>query len=95
MRKKIIDKLCCPFDKSDLSLEIITYNEESRDILEGILHCDKCQRIYPVISGIPIMTPDEFREKSLEEPVIEKWKNLIKSKDSSEIGQTKSIENKD
>lgn len=77
MRKEIINKLCCPFDKTDLTLKIMTYNEENQDILEGVLHCNTCQRIYPIICGIPIMTPDEYREKSLEEPIIKKLNESI------------------
>ena len=38
--------------------------------------CPKCKRYYPVIYGIPIMTPDEFREKALEEPLLKKWGKL-------------------
>lgn len=68
----IKNKLCCPFDKSDLNLQVITLAEEN-EVLEGILTCDTCRRVYPIISGIPIMTPDEFREPSLEAPVLDRW----------------------
>lgn len=73
----IINKLCCPFDKSDLELQIITKDEED-NILEGILSCKACKRIYPIISGIPIMTPDEFRVRSLEQPLLDKWTKFLK-----------------
>lgn len=75
----IINKLCCPFDKSDLDLKPITKDEQDH-IIEGILTCSTCKRIYPIISGIPIMTPDEFREKSLEEPLLKKWEGFLDGK---------------
>lgn len=72
----IINKLCCPFDKSDVKLRPIVKDDQD-NILEGILTCDECKRVYPIINGIPIMTPDEFREKSMEEPLLQKWENFL------------------
>lgn len=72
MKIKTIKKLCCSFDKSDLSLTIILQDAED-NIIEGILLCEHCKRIYPIISGIPIMSPDEYREFALEKPVFERW----------------------
>lgn len=73
MRAETIDKLCCPFDKGELELKVITRGI-TNDILEGVLTCNTCKRYYPIISGVPIMSPDEYREMSLEQPLIEKWK---------------------
>lgn len=72
----ILNKLCCPFDKADLTLKTITRDEHD-NILEGILSCGECKRVYPIISGIPIMTPDEFREPALEQPLFEKWEQFL------------------
>lgn len=76
MRKKMIKKLCCPFDKSDLDLKVIASDLEG-DVLEGYLTCTSCRRIYPIIKGIPIMSPDEYREPALEEPLMEHWKEHL------------------
>lgn len=76
MKRSIIEKLCCPFDKKDVSLLVIT-QDESKQILEGILTCSHCQRIYPIISGIPIMNPDEYRNFKLEQPLLEKWEEKL------------------
>lgn len=73
MRIETIHKLCCPFDKKDLTLKIITRDTEN-NIIEGVLTCAHCQRYYPIVSGVPIMSPDEYREKQLEAPLVEKWK---------------------
>lgn len=72
MRASLIDKLCCPFDKGELSLQQFVHNE-SGDIIEGLLSCQVCKRYYPIIYGIPIMTPDEYRELALEQPMLKKW----------------------
>ena len=76
MRREFADKLCCPMDKQELELHIFHIEEIENDedeILEGLFICPECQRYYPVIYGIPIMTPDEYRETALEAPLLEKW----------------------
>lgn len=76
MRKGFADKLCCPMDKQELDLHVFYIDEvenEEGDIREGLLICPQCERYYPVIYGIPIMTPDEYREPALEAPTLEKW----------------------
>lgn len=75
MKITLVDKLCCPFDKHNLELKIFVRNTEG-DILEGVFTCSHCKRYYPVIHGIPVMTPDEYREPALEAPVVKKWQEL-------------------
>jgi uncharacterized protein YbaR (Trm112 family) len=72
MRLKTIEKLCCPFDKSDLQLKTIATDTE-KNIIEGFLFCNHCQRVYPIVKGIPIMNPDEYREFQLEQPLLDRW----------------------
>ena len=74
MRIETINKLCCPFDKADLKLTVIS-RELEENVLEGFLHCNDCKRIYPIVSGIPIMNPDEYREFQLERPLLTRWTN--------------------
>ncbi|RKD14450.1 hypothetical protein BCY91_08230 [Pelobium manganitolerans] len=69
MKTTTFNKLCCPFDKGDLNLEIIGQDLDG-NILEGILNCQSCKRVYPIVSGIPIMSPDEYREFRLEKPLL-------------------------
>ncbi len=68
MKPGTIEKMCCPFDKSDLQLKTIT-TDIDKNILEGLLTCEKCQRVYPIVKGIPVMSPDENREFNLEQPL--------------------------
>ncbi|MBN3583410.1 hypothetical protein JYB64_13510 [Algoriphagus aestuarii] len=72
MKRNLLEKLCCPFDKSNLKIQVIQ-ETDSEEIIEGLLTCDSCERYFPIIYGIPIMTPDEYREKSLELPNLERW----------------------
>ncbi|MBK6263917.1 hypothetical protein JKA74_02615 [Marivirga sp. S37H4] len=76
MRLSTINKLCCPFDKADLALTTIT-QDVNENILEGFLTCSKCNRIYPFVKGIPIMSPDEYREFKLEKPLLDKWESYL------------------
>ena len=71
MKQSFVNKLACPLDKNDLSIKV--FKEDREEILEGVLICNHCQRYYPIIYGIPIMSPDEYREISCELPLIEKW----------------------
>ena len=72
MQRTLLDKLCCPFDKGDLLIKI--FNElEDGEIHEGLLTCPSCKRYYPIVYGIAIMTPDEYRQMELEQPLLQKW----------------------
>jgi uncharacterized protein len=73
MKLKTIEKLCCPFDKHDLNLQILA-KATDENVIEGILSCTHCQRKYPIVYGVPIMAPDEYRQLPLEQPVMERWK---------------------
>lgn len=77
MRIETINKLCCPFDKADLELTTVSKDVEG-NVLEGYFVCTTCKRIYPIIKGIPIMNPDEYREFQLEQPLLEKWQKQLK-----------------
>ncbi|MGO3181470.1 MAG: Trm112 family protein [Aequorivita sp.] len=84
MRIETIKKLCCPFDKSDLTLTIISHDNND-NIMKGVLLCSDCKRVYPIVSGIPIMSPDEYRDFKLEQPMLEKWANLSMSDQRKEF----------
>ena len=73
MRLKTIEKLCCPFDKSDLDLQVLV-KDTDQNVLEGIFTCTSCKRKYPIVYGVPIMAPDDYRQIQLEQPVMEQWK---------------------
>ncbi|MCX7987568.1 MAG: hypothetical protein N2662_11580 [Bacteroidales bacterium] len=79
MRKITLEKLCCPFDKALLKVTIVAI-DMSDNIQEGYLHCSTCNRIYPIVMGIPIMNPDEYREIKYEKPLYERWSKQLNGK---------------
>lgn len=84
MHLKTIEKLCCPFDKADLHLQVFVKDTE-QNVLEGIFTCSSCQRKYPIFYGVPIMAPDEYRQSQLETPILEKWKIEHSSSDVNRL----------
>lgn len=83
----MLDLLACPIDKH-YPLELFEINikrEDNNDtddiiISEGILFCNKCYRFYPIIDEIPVLLPDELREKRKDIDFLQKWQNRIPSK---------------
>jgi uncharacterized protein len=75
MKESLAEKLCCPIDKNDLEMTIISQTEEG-EIIEALLTCPECKRYYPVIYGVPIMTPDEYRDKKIEASTLKRWEKL-------------------
>ncbi len=80
MKRSLLDRLCCPFDKNDLKIQVFNETEE-QVIIEGVLTCSCCERYFPIIYGIPIMTPDQYREKSLEISSMKRWGLELDTKD--------------
>lgn len=59
MRKDLMDILACPMCKGDLTLTID--KEEGDEVIEGSLHCAKCNETYPINESIPNLLPPELR----------------------------------
>ena len=79
MKPETINKLCCPFDKDELELTTIVKDIDER-VIEGYFVCKKCARLYPIVKGIPIMNPDQYRDFKLEQPLLNRWKESLKGK---------------
>jgi len=75
LKKRLMDILACPIDKS-YPLELHVF-EESDEIVSGILICPKCNRWYPIIEEIPHMLPDDLREENEDVAFLRKWKEKI------------------
>jgi uncharacterized protein YbaR (Trm112 family) len=76
MNKTMMNILACPMDKNH-PLELYEIKEKDNVIFEGVLFCPKCSRFYPIIEEIPIMLPDELRNKKQEmEFLMNYQKNL-------------------
>lgn len=79
MKKSFAEKLVCPMDKQELNLQIFATDTE-HNIIEGIFTCKYCKRYYPVVYGLPIMSPDEYRQFQLELPLVERWEKQLNAK---------------
>ena len=55
MKRSLMDILCCPVCKGDLTLHADHENE--KEVLEGNLHCAGCRVDYPIHDGIPNLLP--------------------------------------
>jgi|TARA_B100000809_G_scaffold1027_1_gene1232 uncharacterized protein YbaR (Trm112 family) len=62
MNRKLLEILACPIDKHH-PLELFENKLDGEKIIEGSLYCEKCSRFFPIIDEIPIMLPDELRDK--------------------------------
>ena len=78
MRRSMLDILACPIDKYyplelfEIDTTIDTTINETV-IKEGVLFCLQCSRFYPIIEEIPVMLPDELRDKEKDIEFLKKW----------------------
>jgi uncharacterized protein YbaR (Trm112 family) len=79
MNKTMMDILACPIDKNH-PLELHEIKEKNDVVMEGALFCSKCSRFFPIIEEIPIMLPDELRDKKLEMEFLKNNKENLPEK---------------
>jgi uncharacterized protein len=79
MNKKMMEILACPIDKH-FPLEIIELSSKDEVISEGAIFCSECSRFYPIVDEIPIMLPDELRDKNQDMEFLKKNKNNLPEK---------------
>ena len=73
MQRKLLDILACPMDKH-YPLEMLEFSVREPDVVvNGILLCSQCGRYYPIIDEIPVMLPDNLRNKKEDIGFLEKW----------------------
>jgi uncharacterized protein YbaR (Trm112 family) len=82
MNRKLIEILACPIDKY-FPLELLEFTSKDEIVSEGVIFCSKCSRYYPIIEDIPIMLPDELRDKNQDIEFLKKYKNTLPDKISS------------
>ena len=87
----MLDILACPMDKHyplelfEINIKKDNENKNDHDnsnivITEGILFCTKCSRFYPIIEEIPVMLPDELREKQTDIDFLKRWNKKLPEK---------------
>jgi uncharacterized protein YbaR (Trm112 family) len=73
MQKRLLDILACPIDKH-YPLRLIELKSEGEKVTAGVILCDKCKRFYPIIDEIPVMLPDELRNKKEDLDFLTQWR---------------------
>ncbi|MYB29746.1 MAG: Trm112 family protein [Cenarchaeum sp. SB0663_bin_5] len=74
MNRRLLDILACPMDKH-YPLEL--YGDDNSDTIQtALLYCTECGRFYVVDGGIPILLPDDLRDRDAEINVIKNIPNL-------------------
>ena len=76
--RKLMEILACPIDKN-YPLELLVF-EEKEEITEGLITCSKCGRYYPIIDEIPVMLPDNLRNKKEDIGFLERWGSRLPDK---------------
>lgn len=63
MKHKLVEYVVCPSCEANVRLAIVT-TEEAGEILEGELICEKCDRRFPIVRGVPrFATPDQVEQE--------------------------------
>jgi uncharacterized protein len=74
MRRRLLDILACPMDKH-YPLRLLEFANRGEDVIvDGVLLCDDCGRFYPIIDEIPVLLPDDLRNKKEDLEFLTKWK---------------------
>ena len=79
VQKRLLDILACPIDKY-YPLRLIELKAEGEKVIAGVILCDKCRRFYPIIDEIPVMLPDELRNKKEDLDFLSQWKAQLPAK---------------
>lgn len=77
MRRRLLDILACPIDKH-YPLRMLEFSTREPDVVvDGALICDECQRFYPIIDEIPVMLPDDLRNRKEDADFLARWKDQM------------------
>jgi uncharacterized protein YbaR (Trm112 family) len=79
LNRRLLDLLACPIDKY-YPLELYELNTNKEVIVDGVLVCTKCGRYYPIIDEIPVMLPDDLRQKDEDIAFLSKWSHQLPEK---------------
>jgi uncharacterized protein YbaR (Trm112 family) len=76
MQRKLLDILACPIDKH-YPLQLLDFELRGETIVSGVLLCDQCGRYYPIVDEIPVMLPDNLRNRKEDTAFLERWKDKL------------------
>ena len=76
MQKRVLRILACPDDRHN-PLGLVELSSRGDDVVDGVLVCPECGRYYPILGEVPVMLPDEMRNKKDDLAFLEKWKSKL------------------
>ena len=76
MQRRLLDILACPIDKH-YPLQLIELDVVGDKIIDGVMSCTQCKRYYPIVDEIPVMLPDELRNRKEDLEFLQKWKDKL------------------
>jgi uncharacterized protein len=79
VQRKLLDILACPIDKH-YPLELLEFSVREEVIVDGVLLCSECGRYYPIVEEIPVMLPDNLRNKKDDLAFLGKWSSRLPEK---------------
>ena len=79
MQRKLLDILACPIDKY-YPLDLLEFTAKDTLIVDGVLLCAQCKRYYPIIDEIPVMLPDDLRNRKEDLDFLNKWVSRLPKK---------------
>lgn len=79
LKRKLLDILACPIDKH-YPLELFEVKSEGDLIVDGALFCQECSRFYPIVEEIPVMLPDDLRNRNEDLDFLNKYKDRLPEK---------------
>ncbi len=79
MNRRMMDILACPIDKH-FPLELTEISSSKESVEHGALFCLKCSRFYPIIDDIPILLPDDLRDKDMDMRFLKKHESALPEK---------------
>jgi uncharacterized protein len=60
VRPDLLEILCCPVCRGDLTLTV--RKKDGEEIIDGTLRCAKCPEDFPIEDGIPNLLPPDERD---------------------------------
>ena len=66
-----------PLEKENNESSKTEFSKQTEIVKEGLLLCRTCLRFYPITDEIPVILPDELRDKSKDLEFIRKWRQRI------------------
>jgi ubiquinone/menaquinone biosynthesis C-methylase UbiE/uncharacterized protein YbaR (Trm112 family) len=74
MKRSDLYNFCCPSCKRDLNIKsFIPDNNDTDNIVEGVLYCELCKTFYPILERIPLLLDRYFYQDIDLVSFMERW----------------------